>query len=110
MPRDNSSWLLPGTMQLSMLQQLGAPQDLKGFNSQQFSLALPLRTRVVDTWLWALCAPLRVHIATLPRLSRGGRPDSGPSTSSHDPSMFHCLSTSQISFVLEYSLHSGLMG
>ena len=72
-------------------------------------LALLLRMRVVDTWLWALCAPLRVHIATLPRLSRGGRPDSGPSTLSHAPSMFHCLSTSQIPFVLEYSLHSGLV-
>ena len=104
--RLGSLWLSSSQLDAS---QLLTPRSWVARGLAVHRLALLLRMRVVDTWLWALCAPLRVHIATLPRLSRGGRPDSGPSTLSHAPSMFHCLSTSQIPFVLEYSLHSGLM-
>jgi hypothetical protein len=104
--RLGSLWLSSSQLDAS---QLLTPRSWVARGLAVHRLALLLRMRVVDTWLWALCAPLRVHIATPPRLSRGGRPDSGPSTLSHAPSMFHCLSTSQIPFVLEYSLHSGLV-
>ena len=91
----DSLWLLPGTTQLSMLQQLGAPQDFKGFNSQQFNLALLLRTRVVDTWLW-LVGPLRSSARSYrdpATLEQGGASGFGPinlvACSQHVPLPFH---------------------